>query len=67
MGVATVLSVFKGSSLITPQGEFKISQVFPSDKTARKEGYVRYCTSNGTDIYISRHGKRITRLAVVGK
>ena len=64
MGIATVLRVFKNSSLITPQGEFKISRVFDNAGTARKAGYVHHITSGGIEIYTSRH-KRAVRFAVI--
>jgi hypothetical protein len=66
MSVATVLRVFKNSSLITAQGEYKISRIFPSGKAANKAGYVHHITSNGIDIYTNRHGKRAARFAVIG-
>jgi hypothetical protein len=57
MSVATVLRVFKNSSLIIPQGEFKISRVFPSGKAARKARYHYHCTDNGVSIY-ARNGRK---------
>jgi hypothetical protein len=67
MSVATVLRVFKNSSLITEQGELKISRVFTGGKAARKARYRYYCTENGVSIY-SRHTKAGTnKFAVVGK
>jgi hypothetical protein len=39
MSVITVLKVFKNSSLITSQGEFKIDRVFPTGKAANKARY----------------------------
>jgi hypothetical protein len=51
MSVATVLRVFKNSSLITEQGEYKISRVFDDGKAARKARYHYHCTDNGIAIY----------------
>jgi hypothetical protein len=66
MNVIIALKVFKNSSLITPQGEFKISRVFPSAEDAGKTGYVRHCTSSGVDIY-TKKGGAAARFAVIGK
>jgi hypothetical protein len=57
MSVATVLRVFKNSSLITPQGEYTISRVFSDGKAARKARYYYHCTENGIPIY-ARHNKK---------
>ena len=65
MSVATVLRVFKNSSLIIPQGEFKISRVFDNAGAAKKAGYVHHITSNGIDIYKSHRHKRAARFAVI--
>jgi hypothetical protein len=54
MGLATVLKVFKKSSLITPQGEIKISRVFPSRRSAKKARYRFFFTDNGITIYYRR-------------
>jgi hypothetical protein len=40
MSIATVLRVFKNSSLITEQGEFKISRVFDNGRAANKAGII---------------------------
>jgi hypothetical protein len=65
MSVATVLRVFKNSSLITEQGEFKISQVFNDGKAAHKARYRYYCTENGITIYARRNktGKSLFAVA----
>jgi DNA-directed RNA polymerase specialized sigma54-like protein len=65
MNVATVLRVFKNSSLITPQGEFKISRVFNDRKAANKAGYVHHITSGGIEIYARDRHKRTVRFAVI--
>jgi hypothetical protein len=64
MNVAIVLRVFKNSSLITPQGEFKISRVFDNAGAANKAGYVHHITSGGIEIYARGH-KRAARFAVI--
>jgi hypothetical protein len=56
MSVATVFRVFKNSSLIAPQGAFKISRVFDDAKAAAKARYHYHCTVNGIAIY-ARHGR----------
>jgi hypothetical protein len=56
MSVATVLKVFKNSSLITPRGEYKISRVFPSRRSAKKARYRFFFMDNGICIY-RRRGK----------
>jgi hypothetical protein len=67
MSVAAVLRVFKNSSLITPQGEFKISRVFDNARAANKARYQYHCTENGVVIY-TRRGKSGNQIfAVVGK
>ena len=65
MNVATVLSVFKNSSLITPQGEYKISRVFDNAGSANKAGYVHHITSNGIEIYAKSRHKKAARFAVI--
>jgi hypothetical protein len=65
--VITVLRIFKNSTLIMPQGEFKISRIFPTGKAANKAGYVSHCTSNGIDIYTRRNSNRKARFAVIGE
>jgi hypothetical protein len=56
MSIATVLRVFKNSSLITERGEFKISRIFDNAGAARKARYHYHCTDNGIAIY-ARHNK----------
>jgi hypothetical protein len=51
MGLATVFRVFKNSSLVTPQEEFKISRVFPDRKSAKKAQYRFFTVDNGAIIY----------------
>jgi hypothetical protein len=63
--VATVLRVFKNSSLITAQGEFKISRVFNNRNAARKARYHYYCTDNGISIYARRNKKGKSVFAVI--
>jgi hypothetical protein len=60
MSIATVLRVFKNSSLITPQGEFKISRVFPDRKSAKKAQYHFFTVDNGIIIYRRTGTGRIT-------
>jgi hypothetical protein len=64
MSVATVLRVFKNSSLITEQGEFKISRVFNDGKAASKARYRYYCTENGITIYALNRKKGKSTFAV---
>jgi hypothetical protein len=64
MKVATVLKVFKNSSLITEQGEYKISRVFDNAGVANKAAYVHHITIGGIEIYTSRR-KRAARFAVI--
>jgi DNA-directed RNA polymerase specialized sigma54-like protein len=67
MSVATVLRVFKNSSLVTERGEFKISRVFDNAGAASKARYRYHCTESGVTIY-SRHTEAGTnKFAVVGK
>jgi hypothetical protein len=65
MSVATVLRVFKNSSLITEQGEFKISRVFDDGKAANKARYHYHCTDNGITIYARRDKTGTSLFAVV--
>jgi hypothetical protein len=65
MSVATVLRVFKNSSLITEQGEFKISRVFDNGGAARKARYHYHCTDNGIAIYARRDKTGKSLFAVV--
>jgi hypothetical protein len=67
MGITTVLNVFKNSSLITPQGEFKISRIFPSGRAANKAQYYYYRTENGAALYIRRSNTGKNKFVVVGK
>jgi hypothetical protein len=61
MNITAVLKVFKGSSLITERGEFKISRVFSDGKAANKARYYYYCDEGSVIIYArrGRAGKRI--------
>jgi hypothetical protein len=63
--IATVLRVFKHSSLITEQGEYKISRIFPTGKAANKAGYVHHLTSKGIAVYATRRGKKAARFALI--
>jgi hypothetical protein len=54
--ITAVLRVFRDSSLITPQGEFKISRVFPDGRAARKARYYYHSAGDGVTIY-ARRGK----------
>jgi hypothetical protein len=65
MSIATVLRVFKNSSLITPQGEFKISRVFDNAKSANRARYHYHCTDNGIAIYARRNKTGRAVFAVV--
>jgi hypothetical protein len=65
MSVATVLRVFKNSSLITERGEFKISRVFNDGKAASKARYHYHCTENGVAIYARNGGKGKSTFAVI--
>jgi hypothetical protein len=64
-GIITVLRVFRNSTLITAQGEFEISRVFNSRKTARKARYHYYCTDKGISIYARRDKKGKSVFAVI--
>jgi hypothetical protein len=65
MSVATVLRVFKNSSLITERGEFKISRIFDNTGAARKARYHYYCTENGITIYARNSKKGTPAFAVI--
>jgi hypothetical protein len=65
MSIAAVLKVFKNSSLITEQGEFKISRVFPNGKAAKKARYVYHGSGNGIPIYTRRTVTGKTKYAVI--
>jgi hypothetical protein len=67
MGIATVLRVFKNSTLVTAQGEFRISRVFPTVKAANKARYYYYRTENGAALYIRRASTGENKFAVVGE
>jgi hypothetical protein len=66
MSIATVLRVFKNSSLITEQGEFKISRVFPDRKSAKKAQYRFFAVDNGIIIYRRRTGTGRITYACIG-
>jgi hypothetical protein len=65
MNIATVLRVFKNSSLITEQGEFKISRVFNDVISANKARYHYHCTDNGITIYARNSRKGTSTFAVI--
>jgi hypothetical protein len=65
--VITVLKIFKNSSLITPRGEYKISRVFPSRRSARKARYRFFFTDNGIIIYRRRTGTGQIQYAYIGE
>jgi hypothetical protein len=65
MNVATVLRVFKNSSLITERGEYKISRVFDNAGAANKARYHYHCTENGIAIYSRNSGKGQPTFAVI--
>jgi hypothetical protein len=67
MSVITVLRVFKNSSLITEQGEYKISRVFDTAGAANKARYQYHCTEHGVVIYARRTNAGTSKFAVVGK
>jgi hypothetical protein len=64
--IAAVLRVFKNSSLVTPQGEFKISRVFPCCKSAKKARYHFFAIDNGIIIYSRRTITGLVKYAVIG-
>jgi hypothetical protein len=64
---ATVLKVFKNSSLITPQGEYKISRIFPSRRSAEKARYRFFFTDNGITIYRRRSKTGWIQYACIGE
>jgi hypothetical protein len=66
MGIAAVFRVFKNSSLITEQGEYKISWVFNDGKAAGKARYRYCCTKDGVTIYTRRNTRGKSIFAVVG-
>jgi hypothetical protein len=65
--LATVLKIFKNSSIITPRGKYKISRVFPSRRSARKARYRFFFTDNGIIIYRRRAGTGRITYAYVGE
>jgi hypothetical protein len=65
MSIATVLRVFKNSSLITEQGEYKINRVFDDGKAASKARYHYHCIENGITIYARRNKTGKSLFAVV--
>jgi hypothetical protein len=67
MSIATVLRVFKNSSLVTERGEFKISRVFDNAGVANKARYHYHCTENGIAIYTRNSGKGKSTFAVIGQ
>jgi hypothetical protein len=67
MGLATVLRVFRNSSLVTSRGEFKISRVFASRRNAKKARYRFFFTDNGILIYRRRAGKGRITYAYIGE
>jgi hypothetical protein len=67
MGLATVLRVFKNSSLVTSKGEIKISRVFPNQRSARKARYRFFFTDNGILIYRRRTGTGRITYAYIGE
>jgi hypothetical protein len=66
MSIAAVLRVFKYSSLITPQGEFNISRVFPNRKSAKKAQYHFFSSDNGVIIYRRRTKTGRMKYAYIG-
>jgi hypothetical protein len=67
MSVATVLKVFKNSSLVTEQGEIKINRVFDNAGAAHKARYHYHCTENDIAIYTRRNKSGNQLFAVVDK
>jgi hypothetical protein len=66
MSIATVLKVFKNSTIILDKREYTISRVFPTIKTAIKAHYFYYCTSSGTDIFSRQNKKGSRKYAIIG-
>jgi hypothetical protein len=66
MSIAAVFKVFKNSSLITEQGEYKISRVFPNGKAAKKARYTYNSSGNGIPIYTRRTITGKTKYALIG-
>jgi hypothetical protein len=67
MNIATVLRVFKNSSLVTEQGEYKISRVFDNAGAANKARYHYHGIENGITIYTRRTNAGISTFAIVGE
>jgi hypothetical protein len=67
MNLTAVLKVFRGSTLITERGEFKISRVFTNAKAASKARYRYYRTVNGVIMYARRDRAGNALFAVVDK
>jgi hypothetical protein len=67
MSVIAVIRVFRNSTLITPQGEFKISRIFPTGKAAQKARYAFCLSHNGVLIYTRRTRNDTSKFAVIGK
>jgi hypothetical protein len=66
MSVAIILKVFKDSSIITLQGEYEISRIFPGRQSAKKAQY-RFCAvDNGIAIYRRRAKTGRTTYACIG-
>jgi hypothetical protein len=64
--LATVLKVFKNSSLITTRGEYKISRVFPDRESAEKARYRFFAVDNGITIYRRRTKTGRIQYACIG-
>jgi hypothetical protein len=67
MGLATIFRVFKNSSLVTSQGEYKISRVFPTRRIAKRAKYHFFTVDNGIIIYRRRTGTGRTIYACIGE
>jgi hypothetical protein len=66
MNVIAALKVFRGSALVTAQGEVKISRVFPDSRAANKAGYYYCRTEDGTAVYSRRSNTGKKSFAAVG-
>jgi hypothetical protein len=67
MSLTAALKVFRGSTLITERGEFKISRVFTDDRAATKARYYYYRNEDGVIIYTRRGRAGNRTFAVAGK
>jgi hypothetical protein len=67
MNAVSVIKVFKNSSLITEQGEFKISRIFDNAGAANKARYHYHGIENGIAIYARRTNVGTYKFAIVGK